>query len=98
MKVNVASIAQVHSKNPTTPTEYAALLKDIVGKSVSPDVADTMLVSDFKNLLVISLGFNELTASYSVEKNKVALDPAKTLKQCGVVANDNLKIRVILNI
>jgi hypothetical protein len=98
MKVNVASIAQVHSTSPTTPTAYALLLKDVVGKSVVPDVPDTTLVSEFTSLLIISFGFNALTASYSVEKNKVALDPTKTLKQCGVVENDNLKLRVILNI
>ena len=98
MKVNVASIAKVKTTRTVSPTELAILLKDVVGKSVTPDVQDTLLVSDFTNLVVVSFGFSTLAASYFIEKNNGALDPAKSLKQCGVVANDNLKLCVILTI
>jgi hypothetical protein len=98
MKVNVASIAKVKTTRTVSPTEIALLLKDIVGKSNTPDVQDTLLVSEFINLVVGSFGLSTLTASFFIEKDNAALDSAKTLKQCGVVANDNLKLCVVLEV
>jgi len=98
MKVNVDTVAKVNSSGPVSPTQYAMFLMNIVGKSASPDVSGDVLVADFISQLIVTFGFNALSASYSLEKNDVALDSTMTLNQCGVVENDKLKLRVILSI
>jgi hypothetical protein len=96
MKANVSSVASVNSNRAATVVEYAQLLAPIVGKTVSPDVPNATLVSDYISMLIVQFGFNTLSATYAVEKDDAALNPTMTLEQAGVVEGDALKFRVIL--
>jgi len=98
MKVNVSVVTSVHSERAYSPTEVAMLVKDFLGKKVTPEVPGSTLVSGLISVLVIQLGLASLKATFDLEKEDAVLEGSKTLEEAGVTENDALQFRVILEL
>lgn len=109
MKINVSVNAAIRATRPYTPTEAAILLRAnpaaaaaiaTLGQVTSPDVAPTMLVSEFINLLVTQLGFQNAMATYNLEcrEKDTLFNPALTLEAAGVLTDDCVELRVIFDL